>query len=110
MKLRPGKYLLRPLDPLPRKSELPANKVGFASNENKTDTLPRWQIIAAPEIGERQNGVEFPALFKVGDTVLLMNLITQDGFDLAQLLPGFEEEKVLITDETVILGAIEDKE
>jgi hypothetical protein len=110
LRLSPGKYLLSPVDKLP-KGVPQSNKsaaVGFASGENKTEILPRWKIIAAPEVGQRQNGVGFPALFREGETVLVMNRITQEDFEACQLLPGFEnEKKVLIAEESVILAAIE---
>ena len=107
IRLRAGKYLLRPLDPLPRGGPQPA-KLGFASHENKTEMLPRWKVVSAPKIGERQNGHEYPAQFKEGETVLLMNRISQEDFDALQVLPGFEgENKVLICEEIAILGAVE---
>jgi co-chaperonin GroES (HSP10) len=107
IRLRVGKYLLRPLDPLPRGGPQPA-KVGFTSRENKTEMLPRWKVVAAPSIGERQHGKDYPAQFKEGETVILMNRITQEDFDALQVLPGVEEKKkVLICEEVNILGAIE---
>jgi hypothetical protein len=107
IRLRVGKYLLRPLDPLPRGGPQPV-KLGFTSSENKLEVLPRWKVIVAPKIGERQSGHEYPAQFKEGETVILMNRITQEDFDALQILPGFEgEKKVLICEESNILGAIE---
>jgi hypothetical protein len=109
IRLRAGKYLLRPLDALPRGGPQPA-KLGFTSSENKIEMLPRWTVIVAPTIGERQNGHEYPAQFREGETVLLMNRVTQEDFDALQIVPGFEgENKVLICDELSILGAIEQK-
>jgi hypothetical protein len=107
IRLRVGKYLLRALDPLPRGGPQPA-KLGFARSETKTEMLPRWKVIVAPSIGERQNGHEYRAQFKEGETVILTNRITQEDFDALQLVPGFEDDKkVLICDEAVMLGAIE---
>jgi co-chaperonin GroES (HSP10) len=107
IRLRAGKYLLRPLDPLPRGGPQPS-KLGFTSGENKKEMLPRWKVVAAPSIGERQHGKEYPAQFREGETVILMNRITQEDFDALQILPGFEgEKKVIICDENNILGAIE---
>jgi hypothetical protein len=101
--------LLRPLDPLPRGGPQPA-KLGFTSGETKTEMLPRWTVVAAPSVGERKDGKEYPAQFKEGETVILTNRITQEDFDALQLLPGFEREnKVLICDESVILGTVEQK-
>ena len=107
IRLRVGKYLLRPLDPLPRGGLQPA-KLGFTTSENKTEALPRWYVVAAPSIGERQNGHEYLAQFKEGETVFLLTRFTQEDFDSLQVLPGFEgEKKVIICDESNILGAQE---
>jgi hypothetical protein len=107
IKLRVGKYLLRPLDPLPRGGPQPA-KLGFTSGENKKEVLPRWKVVVAPSIGERQHGKEYPAQFREGETVLLMNRITQEDFDALQVFPGFDgEKKVLMCEESNILGAVE---
>ena len=107
VRLRAGKYLLRPLDALPRGGPQPT-KLGFTSSENKTETIPRWKVVAAPSIGERQHGKEYPAQFREGETVLLVNRITQEDFDALPILPGFEgEKKVLICEESYILGAQE---
>ena len=107
IRLRVGKYLLRPLDPLPRGGPQPV-KLGFTRSESKTETLTRWKVIVAPTIGERQNGHEYRAQFKEGEVVILVNRITQEDFDSLQTIPGFEgENKVLICEEATILGAIE---
>jgi hypothetical protein len=100
IRLQVGKYLLSPIDPLPRGGPQSA-KVGFTSANNNTERLPGWKVEVAPALGERQNGKEFPAQFREGE-------ITQEDLDSFQVVPSFEgENRVVIVDETSILGAIE---
>ena len=108
MRLPLGKFLLRPVDPLPRGVLQKAVSVGFANNEIKSaEFLPRWTVAAAPEVGERRDGKEYPAQFKLGETVILSNRITQECFDPVQRLPGFEgENNALVVDEELIVAAV----